>query len=40
MTKIKDELLKELKSAVLLKMLTNVERKWVKQEKGTYRHVE
>lgn len=33
------ELLKELKSAVLLKMLTNVERKWVKQEKGTYRHV-
>lgn len=33
------ELLKELKSAVLLKMLTNVERKWVKQENGTYHHV-
>lgn len=31
--------LKELKSAVCLKMLTNVERKWVKQENGTYRHV-
>jgi predicted house-cleaning noncanonical NTP pyrophosphatase (MazG superfamily) len=31
--------LKELKSAVLLKMLTNVERKWVKQENGTYHHV-